>query len=1528
MSGDTGHSEDDNIDLNKAIEDSLASLSYLPDENSNNTNSEQQDDQIHQFQEGGDHAHHTNIDYQDAHQQYNQENHESNQEQDNYLLQFESHNHQDESHNHDLNENEDMDLQNAIGDVFKLFDFTSNENENSNTEVDSRKNMRRHSELPEKAGEEKRDTERQIDRLAEEKPEQEVSKQQDQHEFPQDSNVPPNINHSELSSHHSPHQTPHLVANVEDNLPQKNDLQSSTQDTNDANKSNSEMEDFDLEAAIGDALDTAFENNNHHESAGNQPDVTNQDSHSAHSKIPPTSNDSISSNNPYNAHDTVDKRPKSLEIGPNQENENKSKNDTPNNVNQSESHNQNDDDLDLDTAIGDAFKLLSGQESHSKSKDPSQVETHQRNVQSDHPEGVNLKKADNGSTPTNIPKNTFTESNESNESNNNPDDDLEAAIGDAFKSLVDDHGLSKPPQSHTPNEGPVNIEKFEQSSINHLEPTEQTSDSLDQRDQTNNTNDDELSATISASLNQFLDSESQNHQDIDNAGNNVQGAFDEHGEMDIFMESAISEAFNSALGNKASQSSHQQKQRSASVSQNSALVNELRRKSIAELPKDSQVDLAAVVQNVMGQMVNTDQESDSASSNLPVSQDLLKELALEVTSHLQLSEDNIKKPNTVADMPQIDENIFQHFQNEAHRDEEEKNYKNQVADSNLKAALASAVRNAIESNPPLDITRSFPKNHSKVAEESHDADLENLQMNLILQNAFNMAMENPHDLLTNLEMEDEYSSQPSQKKTFDSDSVINKAYQGSSSKNLPDYSKPSNRASGSVTKARRKPPAPRAPKSLPITKSQIQAATGTPAIDRISRQAAMNATSPNLITDDATKKTDPTGLQESTNNTGSTLRPPMSTGNLPHTVGEKAPSVYVSQNTTKESQSTQDSSPQDSISSVAQSIVNSIKSSGLSDPSRKPLTIAETLALHRSSMSNISRDYSSIASLDSKRLLTSPAINPQLSQMLSSLSSHINSTGGSDNNLLQVIRQMTNSLTSLSLRLQPFSSTKNIPSVYDIASSYNDKNEKEGMIHSLTMAKKYLESGSKEAGNNGAVSLVEKALDLFNAGASQVTTGILKIKNESISSLSDSIISSIYDYSYLKNKGSLIVDKPSVDSPEYKNRVRIENRERKKRWREENAERNKDNDLRSRVLKRASSTFGEKDSPEKRTWVEEEFNRRREKRIAKQKKDDARSAKDDEKKVNITEQDPKLVKSITDIFNIISVTGLKEEPKSSLVAASAATAAAALSHFSRTNSDLREIATSVSSIMSSLFDGALESGQIERFKSLSKAAYVLKGGFTDSNLTKNQTSAQEKASKSSILNRGLMKDYRLTSSQPESILDMRNLNLNGHKRKSVDESINDNKKQKSMSPPKDPRTTPHVSSDISSISKIASDIDHIRSSLTSSSSSHLWSSTHALKMPTYKKPENTQQNNADSSVKQEFVEDEKGPTLQLSKATPFISNKANFASMKDEADSSNEGSTNAKGLKRPGSFQRPAYSKPKNRSMGFPTLYSASFSLN
>ncbi|KAJ8653202.1 hypothetical protein O0I10_011149 [Lichtheimia ornata] len=69
--------------------------------------------------------------------------------------------------------------------------------------------------------------------------------------------------------------------------------------------------------------------------------------------------------------------------------------------------------------------------------------------------------------------------------------------------------------------------------------------------------------------------------------------------------------------------------------------------------------------------------------------------------------------------------------------------------------------------------------------------------------------------------------------------------------------------------------------------------------------------------------------------------------------------------------------------------------------------------------------------------------------------------------------------------------------------------------------------------------------------------------------------------------------------------IRAANRERKKKWRIHNEERNKDNDLRCRVNKRATKLYGTADTPEKKAWAQEEFEKRRQKRMEKERRKNA-----------------------------------------------------------------------------------------------------------------------------------------------------------------------------------------------------------------------------------------------------------------------------------------------------------------------------------
>ncbi|KAJ1967122.1 hypothetical protein H4R35_006802 [Dimargaris xerosporica] len=83
------------------------------------------------------------------------------------------------------------------------------------------------------------------------------------------------------------------------------------------------------------------------------------------------------------------------------------------------------------------------------------------------------------------------------------------------------------------------------------------------------------------------------------------------------------------------------------------------------------------------------------------------------------------------------------------------------------------------------------------------------------------------------------------------------------------------------------------------------------------------------------------------------------------------------------------------------------------------------------------------------------------------------------------------------------------------------------------------------------------------------------------------------------------------EDPEVRRRtlekMRAENRERKKRWRMKNLQRNKDNDLRCRVNKRAVTLYGVEDSEAKSQWIEEEFERRRSRRMIKERMEDEKA---------------------------------------------------------------------------------------------------------------------------------------------------------------------------------------------------------------------------------------------------------------------------------------------------------------------------------
>lgn len=316
-------------------------------------------------------------------------------------------------------------------------------------------------------------------------------------------------------------------------------------------------------------------------------------------------------------------------------------------------------------------------------------------------------------------------------------------------------------------------------------------------------------------------------------------------------------------------------------------------------------------------------------------------------------------------------------------------------------------------------------------------------------------------------------------------------------------------------------------------------------------------------------------------------------------------------------------------------------------------------------------------------------LNNQLSMMMSNLSKN------NDSSLLSVIKSLTTFLTNSNFQI-----FKSSQSLISIINQYKQTSLEKLFLNSLNLSKDYLRSNSKEK----ATVAIDNVLILF--GKSSTGDG-LSYNFNLITLINNSIINCIGNFTNLKGFKNTIFKRPKLSDAEYKERIRLENRERKKRWREENSERNKDNDLRSRVLKRANITFGDEESIEKTNWIEEEFNRRREKRIMKQKKDSSpssSSAKDLSNDQFI--QDHTLIQIITDFFNIFSNFAPKDDPDTGLHTTTVSISCSAIIYLLEFNAgfEFKRIDTIVTSIINNLLGSFNSIDQQERLLYLAKGA--------------------------------------------------------------------------------------------------------------------------------------------------------------------------------------------------------------------------------
>ncbi|ANZ75887.1 BA75_02561T0 [Komagataella pastoris] len=119
------------------------------------------------------------------------------------------------------------------------------------------------------------------------------------------------------------------------------------------------------------------------------------------------------------------------------------------------------------------------------------------------------------------------------------------------------------------------------------------------------------------------------------------------------------------------------------------------------------------------------------------------------------------------------------------------------------------------------------------------------------------------------------------------------------------------------------------------------------------------------------------------------------------------------------------------------------------------------------------------------------------------------------------------------------------------------------------------------------------SLPLLSATISAEVSRITGMSSDAIRNIFNTVNNAVDMIAPSLNRKSL--EKANMD---LKEKIRMDNRERKKRWRELNVDKNRDNDLRARVLKRASVLFPSADEEEKKKkWVQEEFTKRKQKRL-------------------------------------------------------------------------------------------------------------------------------------------------------------------------------------------------------------------------------------------------------------------------------------------------------------------------------------------
>ncbi|RCK58940.1 hypothetical protein Cantr_07786 [Candida viswanathii] len=614
-----------------------------------------------------------------------------------------------------------------------------------------------------------------------------------------------------------------------------------------------------------------------------------------------------------------------------------------------------DDPMDLDEAIGDAFKDLMDKEKRDEALENQPADTEKPKVEKESarqaeatPEAteVDLDEAIGdafsnilGGEENDKPKESETATAEEALPPGKPDDDeaidLDAAIGDAFNDILGGDKKeskaekSKPESKTTEPQADVDSMDLDQAIgaafENLIDKDSQSTPEQQQQPSEKDALDEEidLDAAIGDAFKHVLPQQSKDKSlplppdESDNA-----------------LEDAIGEAFKSLAGSANKDDELNDDDLNAMIAQSFQQALQAPKRK-GQQAKDDDME-SAITQAFKSAM------TDKSTPQLTSREIAIRNLAIEISHQVQdhLKDDKFNPPLPfIPGLPQLDAGVLAHFEKEAYTEDIKEASKHE----NLQSAITNAMKTADSQAGGI-------------------ADLEQLEMNDILQNAFKMALEQPQELLSNLELDQ--AIQP------------------------PSISAP--------IPPRRPKFAPPKPSAGPSFKSYPRS---TPVIAPPRPQ------------------------------------PPKTTPTIPKRPVTK-PTATVP--TTAEAQ-------------------------------RKP------------------------------SLLSNPAVTSQLTTVISTLTSRINSGELSDANILQVIRQMTEELASGG-SLTPF--LKKSTAIEDVVASYRDE-ARQQMLKTLQMSKIFLEKKLVESDkdeNKKSVELVTTIINAFDpVGFAKSVVG--EFKDDEVSSI-------------------------------------------------------------------------------------------------------------------------------------------------------------------------------------------------------------------------------------------------------------------------------------------------------------------------------------------------------------------------------------------------------------------------------------------